>query len=99
MRSATWRGVARRQPGITAGLIEESIAVSRDGKGKFDQVTQAIRSIGESASEAKLLQSETLKDVVERLIEIVQGETSATAVLAQDYARNITLELVILMYF
>ena len=39
----------------TAGLIEESIAMSQDGKGKFAQVVQAILSISESASQVKIL--------------------------------------------
>ena len=39
----------------TAGLIEESIAMSREGKGKFDQVIRTVRSITESASEVKVL--------------------------------------------
>ena len=39
----------------TAGLIEESIAMSQDGRGKFDQVKRAIRSITESAEQAKML--------------------------------------------
>jgi methyl-accepting chemotaxis protein len=39
----------------TAALIEESIAMSQDGKGKFDQVTQAIRGIAESAAESRSL--------------------------------------------
>ena len=39
----------------TAGLIEESIAMSQDGRGRFDQVQQAIRSITDSAEQAKML--------------------------------------------
>ena len=39
----------------TVGLIEESIDMSREGKGKFDVLTRAIQAIAESAEEAKTL--------------------------------------------
>ena len=39
----------------TAGLIEESIAKSNDGKAKLDQVAEAVRSITESAGKVKTL--------------------------------------------
>src|SRR5207302_458670 len=42
----------------TAGLIEESIAKSTDGKSKLDQVAAAVRSITESASKVKTLVDE-----------------------------------------
>jgi methyl-accepting chemotaxis protein len=37
----------------TTGLIEESIAMSRDGKGKFDEVAKAIQSITQNAAQVK----------------------------------------------
>ncbi len=42
----------------TAGLIEESIAKSNDGKSKLDQVTAAIHSITESSNAVKTLVDE-----------------------------------------
>ena len=42
----------------TAGLIEESIAKSNDGKTKLDQVTAAIHSITESSNAVKTLVDE-----------------------------------------
>ncbi len=42
----------------TAGLIEESITKSNDGKSKLDQVTAAIHSITESANSVKTLVDE-----------------------------------------
>ena len=42
----------------TAGLIEESIAKSNDGKTKLEQVATAVRSITDSASKAKTLVDE-----------------------------------------
>jgi len=42
----------------TAGLIEESIAKSNDGKTKLDQVTAAMRSITESSNAVKTLVDE-----------------------------------------
>jgi methyl-accepting chemotaxis protein-like sensor len=39
----------------TAGLIEESIAKSNDGKTKLEQVAKAVRSITESAGKVKTL--------------------------------------------
>jgi methyl-accepting chemotaxis protein len=42
----------------TAGLIEESIAKSNDGKTKLDQVTTAVRSITEVANKVKTLVDE-----------------------------------------
>ena len=42
----------------TAGLIEESIAKSNDGKIKLDQVAHAVHSITESASKVKILVDE-----------------------------------------
>jgi methyl-accepting chemotaxis protein/methyl-accepting chemotaxis protein-1 (serine sensor receptor) len=42
----------------TAGLIEESIARSNDGKTKLDQVATAVRSITESTGKVKTLVDE-----------------------------------------
>jgi hypothetical protein len=42
----------------TAGLIEESIAKSHDGKAKLDRVTNAVRSITDSAAQVKTLVDE-----------------------------------------
>jgi methyl-accepting chemotaxis protein len=42
----------------TAGLIEESIAKSKDGKLRVDQVASAIRSIGEESAKVKTLMEE-----------------------------------------
>ena len=42
----------------TAGLIEESISKSSDGKTKLDQVATAVRSITESATKVKTLVDE-----------------------------------------
>jgi methyl-accepting chemotaxis protein/methyl-accepting chemotaxis protein-1 (serine sensor receptor) len=42
----------------TAGLIEESIAKSKDGKSKLDQVAAAVNSITESAGKVKTLVDE-----------------------------------------
>ena len=42
----------------TAGLIEESIAKSKDGKTKLGQVAAAVRSVTESASKVKTLVDE-----------------------------------------
>jgi methyl-accepting chemotaxis protein/methyl-accepting chemotaxis protein-1 (serine sensor receptor) len=42
----------------TAGLIEESITKSNDGKGKLDLVGQAIRDITSSATQVKTLVDE-----------------------------------------
>jgi methyl-accepting chemotaxis protein/methyl-accepting chemotaxis protein-1 (serine sensor receptor) len=42
----------------TAGLIEESIAKSQEGRGKLDQVSAAIRNITESAQKVKALVDE-----------------------------------------
>jgi methyl-accepting chemotaxis protein/methyl-accepting chemotaxis protein-1 (serine sensor receptor) len=42
----------------TAGLIEESIATSNDGKTKLDQVTTAVHSITEVANKVKTLVDE-----------------------------------------
>ncbi len=42
----------------TAGLIEESIAKSSEGRGKLDQVAEAIRNITASAEKAKTLVDE-----------------------------------------
>lgn len=39
----------------TAGLIEESISTSNDGKNKVDQVTGAVRAITESVTQVKTL--------------------------------------------
>jgi methyl-accepting chemotaxis protein len=39
----------------TAGLIEESIATSNDGRSKVDQVTEAVRAITESVTQVKTL--------------------------------------------
>jgi methyl-accepting chemotaxis protein/methyl-accepting chemotaxis protein-1 (serine sensor receptor) len=39
----------------TAGLIEESIATSNDGRSKVDQVTGAVRAITESVTQVKTL--------------------------------------------
>jgi methyl-accepting chemotaxis protein/methyl-accepting chemotaxis protein-1 (serine sensor receptor) len=52
------RNLARRctqAAGETAGLIEESIAMSHGGRGKFDEVAQAIQSITASSVQAKTL--------------------------------------------
>jgi methyl-accepting chemotaxis protein/methyl-accepting chemotaxis protein-1 (serine sensor receptor) len=52
------RGLAQRCADAardTTGLIEESIAMSRDGKEKSDQVTQAIAAITASTSDVKNL--------------------------------------------
>ena len=42
----------------TGGLIEESIARSKDGKGKLDRVAVAVRSITESANQVKTMVDE-----------------------------------------
>jgi methyl-accepting chemotaxis protein len=42
----------------TAGMIEESISKSNDGKTKLDRVAKAVRSITESAGKAKTLVDE-----------------------------------------
>lgn len=42
----------------TAALIEESIATSKDGSGKLNQVTEVIRQITESAAKVKTLVDE-----------------------------------------
>jgi methyl-accepting chemotaxis protein/methyl-accepting chemotaxis protein-1 (serine sensor receptor) len=79
----------------TAGLIEESIAMSQDGKGKFEQVTQAIRSITESATEARLLvdgvcrsSQEQTRGVeqVSRAIAQVEQVTQSNAASAEENA-------------
>jgi methyl-accepting chemotaxis protein len=74
----------------TSALIEESIAKSNDGKLKVDQVAKAItpmeqvtqqtaNSAEESAAAAEELnaQSETLKEIVERLAIMVGGAEAA----------------------
>jgi methyl-accepting chemotaxis protein len=79
----------------TSGLIEESIAMSQDGKGKFEQVTRAIRSITECAAEAKLLvdgvcrsSQEQTRGVeqVSKAIEQVEKVTQANAASAEQNA-------------
>jgi methyl-accepting chemotaxis protein len=79
----------------TAGLIEESIAMAQDGKGKFDEVARAIQSITESAAQAKLLvdgvsissQQQTLGvEQITRAILQVEKVTQANAASAEENA-------------
>ena len=63
----------------TAGLIEESIAMSHDGKGKFELVAKAIRSITEIAAEAKFL----VDGVSHSSLEQTQGVEQITRAITQ----------------
>jgi methyl-accepting chemotaxis protein/methyl-accepting chemotaxis protein-1 (serine sensor receptor) len=79
----------------TAGLIEESIAMSHDGQGRFDRVADAIQSITECAAQAKRLVDgvsiSTVEqtrgvDQVSRAIARVETVTRANAVNAGQNA-------------
>ncbi len=79
----------------TAGLIEESISRSHDGKNKLDLVTAAVRSITGSAEKVKVLvdqvkagseeQSRGIEQVAKSLVQI-ESVTQTTAANAQDNA-------------
>ena len=56
----------------TAGLIEESITKSNDGKNKLDQVAVAVRSITESAAKVRTLVDEVKLGSEEQAIGIAQ---------------------------
>lgn len=76
------RNLARRcaqAAGDTAGLIEESIAMSQEGKGKFDEVAQAIQSITASSAQAKTL----VDGVSMRSQEQMRGVGHVTQAIAQ----------------
>jgi methyl-accepting chemotaxis protein len=84
----------------TAGMIEDSIAKSNDGKSKLDLVVTAIDSINESAAKVKHLVDQVSSGSVEqsRAIEQVAGaivqmekvtqSTAANAEQARPPARN-----------
>ena len=63
----------------TAGLIEESIAMSREGKAKFEHVTSAIQAITEIAAEVKLLVDGVSRSSQEQ----TQGVEQVTRAIAQ----------------
>jgi methyl-accepting chemotaxis protein/methyl-accepting chemotaxis protein-1 (serine sensor receptor) len=79
----------------TAGLIEESVAMSQAGRSKFDQVQRAIRYTTENAEEAKrLVESVSTAsqeqrrgvDQVARAIAQVERVTQANAASAEESA-------------
>ena len=81
--------------GDTAGLIEESIAMSHGGKGKFDEVAQAIQAITASSAQAKALvdgvsmsSQEQMRDVgrVAQAIAQMEALTQTTAANAEESA-------------
>ena len=92
------RNLARRcaqAAGDTAGLIEESIAMSHDGKGKFDEVAHAIQFITASSAQAKALvdgvnvsSQEQMRDIgrVAQAIMQMEAVTSSTAASAEEGA-------------
>ena len=79
----------------TAGLIEESIARSREGSAKLDQVAQAVRAITGSATQVKELidqvssggqeQSQGIEQISRALVQIDQV-TQTTAANAEENA-------------
>jgi|CZKS01.1.fsa_nt_gi hypothetical protein len=79
----------------TAGLIEESIDKSKDGRAKLDQVIGAVRSITESATKVKTLVDEVEIgskeqargiDQVSKVIMQMETVTQATAAQAEESA-------------
>ncbi len=79
----------------TAGLIEDSIAKSNEGKTKLDQVATAVRSITESASKGKTLVDEVKLgseeqargiEQVSRAIMQMEKVTQSTAAGAEESA-------------
>ena len=62
----------------TAGLIEESISKSNDGKTKLDQVAKAVGSITESATKVKMLVDEVKLGSEEQARGIEQVATAIT---------------------
>ena len=79
----------------TAGLIEESISKSNDGRTKLDHVAQAVRSITESATTAKTLvdevslgseeQSRGIEQVAKAILQM-ETVTQTTAANAEESA-------------
>src|ERR1017187_8757985 len=79
----------------TAGLIEESIDKSKDGRAKLDQVIGAVRSITESATKVKTLVDEVEIgskeqargiEQVSKVIMQMETVTQATAAQAEESA-------------
>jgi methyl-accepting chemotaxis protein/methyl-accepting chemotaxis protein-1 (serine sensor receptor) len=79
----------------TAGLIEESIAKSNDGKTKLEQVAKAVRSITESSGKVKTLVDEVKLgsqeqargiEQVAKAITQMERVTQATAASAEESA-------------
>ena len=79
----------------TAGLIEESITKSNDGKGKLDLVAQAIRDITSSATQVKTLVDEVNLgsqeqargiDQISKAISQMEQVTQKTAANAEESA-------------
>jgi methyl-accepting chemotaxis protein len=79
----------------TASLIEESIAMSHDGRGKFDEVAQAIQFITASSAQAKALVDEVSLSSQEQMRNIglvaqaivqIEGVTSSTEASAEQSA-------------
>lgn len=92
------RNLARRcaqAAGETASLIEESIAMSQEGRGKFEEVAHAIQSITASSGQAKSLvdgvnlriqeQVRTVEGVTQAIAQM-EHETSQTAANAEEGA-------------
>jgi methyl-accepting chemotaxis protein len=79
----------------TAGLIEDSIAKSNEGKTRLDQVATAVRSITESASQGKTLvdevklgseeQARGIEQVAKAIIQM-EMVTQSTAASAEESA-------------
>jgi methyl-accepting chemotaxis protein/methyl-accepting chemotaxis protein-1 (serine sensor receptor) len=63
----------------TAALIEESIAISAEGRDKFTQVTSATRSVTESASQVKML----VEGVNQSSLEQTRGVEQVARAIAQ----------------
>jgi methyl-accepting chemotaxis protein/methyl-accepting chemotaxis protein-1 (serine sensor receptor) len=74
----------------TAGMIEDSIAKSNDGKSKLDLVVTAIDSINESAAKVKHLVDQVSSGSVEqsRAIEQVAGAIVQMEKVTQSTAAN-----------
>ncbi|HEV8038618.1 MAG TPA: methyl-accepting chemotaxis protein [Bryobacteraceae bacterium] len=79
----------------TAGLIEESIATSRDGSSKLEQVAGVIRAITESATQVKTLVDEVNMgsqeqargiDQISKAVQQMDQVTQCTAASAEESA-------------